>query len=161
MSAGNWLCFWPDENTAQNTDRYRHKWVGPMCVLTNVENDSTFHDEIASPKLSGLSIYGWIEFWKITWLAKPWFMVCLRCSELAGHKQNEVLLSCYLYYYSLVFEPSVGVGRCPAKNRFVPHHAFRSLFVLWLCVPCNSLHCLNEAIFSTLLSSSSRLGSGR
>ena len=63
-------------------------------------------------------------------------------------KENEVLLSCaWAPYYSLVlfigclvqqcllvllYGPALAKRRCSAENRFVPHHAFRSLFVL-LC----------------------------
>ena len=78
-------------------------------------------------------------------------MVCLLCSKLAGHKQNEVLLSCYLYYYSLVFEPSSSNAEVPREKPFCASSCFSIIICSFaLCVPCNSLHCLNEAIFSTL-----------
>ena len=78
-------------------------------------------------------------------------MVCLLCSKLAGHKQNEVLLSCYLYYYSLVFERLSWRLEVPREKPFCASSCFSIIICSFaLCVPCNSLHCLNEAIFSTL-----------
>ena len=78
-------------------------------------------------------------------------MVCLLCSKLAGHKQNEVLLSCYLYYYSLVFERLSWRLEVPREKPFCASSFFSIIICSFaLCVPCNSLHCLNEAIFSTL-----------
>ena len=110
---------------------------------------SIFHNEIASKNHQ----YLWLDRIRIlknNLACKPdlWFVYSVQ-----NWQDTNKMKCCFLVTFIIIhwFLSRVQDAEVPREKPFCASSCFSIIICSFaLCVPCNSLHCLNEAIFSTL-----------